>query len=138
MWPTRTANPCDEASSGALRRLLTVAVPLVVLTLAVAIGLPLCPSAFVLHIPCPGCGLGRATMALLRGDLATASAMQPAWFVVLPLLGAPLGWVAVQYVTTGRSTPPRWALIALVASFVALFAVWSARLHGALGGPVPV
>jgi hypothetical protein len=138
MWPTRTANPCDEASSGALRRVLTVAAPLLVLIAAVAIGLPLCPSAFVLHIPCPGCGLGRATMALLHGDLATASAMQPAWFVVLPLLGAPLGWVAVQYVATGRSAPPRWALVAIVASFVTLVAVWAARLLGAFGGPVPV
>ena len=98
----------------------------------------MCAVKLFLGIPCPGCGLTRATLALLRGDLASALAIQPAALIVLPLLAGSLGWVAVQYIVTGRSTPPRWALGALIASFVALSFVWAARILGAFGGPVPV
>lgn len=31
-----------------------------------------CPVRYAFHIPCPGCGLGRAGALLLRGEVATA------------------------------------------------------------------
>jgi hypothetical protein len=140
-WPIHTASQSDwrpTITSGARRRFAIIAAPLAFVSIAAVLGLPLCPSAFLLRIPCPGCGLTRASLALLRGDLATAHALQPAVLLVLPLLAASLGWVGVQYIVTGRSTPPRWALGALIASFVALSLVWAARILGAFGGPVPV
>jgi hypothetical protein len=48
-----------------------------------------CPLKGALGIPCPGCGLTRATVALLRGEFATAlgtHAFAPVLLLVLALL----------------------------------------------------
>lgn len=39
-----------------------------------------CPSAILFGFPCPACGLTRAGLLLLRGDLAGAFEMHPAIF----------------------------------------------------------
>lgn len=36
------------------------------------LGLPPCPAAFILHRPCPGCGLTTSWTRLLHGDIAGA------------------------------------------------------------------
>jgi len=43
-----------------------------------------CPSKKYLHIDCPGCGLQRSFLFLLRGDLLSSFRMYPA---TIPLLG---------------------------------------------------
>lgn len=40
-------------------------------------GLSLCPLKRLAGIPCPSCGTTRACLALLRGDVRTALAIQP-------------------------------------------------------------
>lgn len=45
----------------------------------------LCPYRALTGLPCPGCGLTRATHYLLRGDLATAWAYNPLLFLAMPL-----------------------------------------------------
>lgn len=46
-----------------------------------------CPLLVVTGFPCPGCGLTRAGMYLLRGDIFKAAALNPSiFFVVLFLL----------------------------------------------------
>jgi hypothetical protein len=107
-----------------------------------ATGVTLCPTAGLFGIPCPGCGLGRATLAALSGHFAEAMRYHPLFFVVSPIylfLLLSLGW---QFVT---GNAPRWPrlperllLVATVGLGVALVAVWALRLLGALGGPVPV
>lgn len=42
-----------------------------------------CPSRRYLHIDCPGCGLQRSILALLRGDLAGSLHYHPAGILVL-------------------------------------------------------
>ena len=46
-----------------------------------------CPSKKYLHIECPGCGLQRSMIALLRGDLMTSFQLYPATIPLLILLG---------------------------------------------------
>src|SRR4051812_17128000 len=50
--------------------------------LIVAIRLPFCPMAAVLGVPCPGCGLSRATLALLQGDVRQALHFHPLVFLI--------------------------------------------------------
>lgn len=45
----------------------------------------LCIIRRVTGFPCPGCGMTRAVLSLLRGDIRTAFAYHPLW-VTLPLL----------------------------------------------------
>ncbi|NCU04480.1 MAG: DUF2752 domain-containing protein [Chitinophagaceae bacterium] len=44
-----------------------------------------CPSRKFLHIECPGCGLQRSYIALLKGDVATSFQLYPAAIPVLVL-----------------------------------------------------
>lgn len=46
----------------------------------------ICPFALITGIPCPGCGLTRAVVALGHGDLGTAIAFHP-------LVGVVLAWL---------------------------------------------
>ena len=45
----------------------------------------LCPFRFLTHLPCPGCGMGRACIALAQGNLAGAWHYHPFAFFLIPL-----------------------------------------------------
>ena len=106
--------------------------------IAVALSVPICPSAAA-GIPCPGCGLTRATLALLGGDVASATALQPLALVVCPLLGGATLYACLRYLFTGKVDADRWhAGPILVVSMAALTVVWIMRWFGFFGGPVPV
>lgn len=68
-------------------------------------GLP-CPFRTLTGFLCPGCGVSRLCLALLRGDLAGAWAANPALCLALPPVAALLVWRGVGYVK-GRG-PARW------------------------------
>jgi Protein of unknown function (DUF2752) len=126
----------DDHTLGA--RLFRVALVFSPLAVAMATGLTVCPSG-ALGIPCPGCGLTRATFALISGDFAGATALQPLALVVCPLLAGALLYATARYVLTGRVSPQRWgAAPILIASMLALTVVWVVRWFGYFGGPVPV
>lgn len=122
------------------------------LALAIGLDLPLCPSASLLGMPCPGCGLTRATFALLRGDFGAAYRLHPLVFVLTPVYTGLLALIGWSYVRGGTapsvlSSGVDWGrrlLLGRVASaaagllIVLAFAVWIARFFGAFGGPVPV
>jgi hypothetical protein len=104
---------------------------------------PLCPFALVTRVPCPACGLGRATLALASGDLGEALHAHPLAPIVSPIVvvavitGA-LGYVrrgafgGVDAVRTRAVSGLAWLVIA------ALLTVWIARFFGLFGGPVAV
>ena len=54
---------------------------------------------------CPGCGVTRMCLALLRGDLAAAWAASPGLLLLSPFLGLLLLDLAVRYVRTGQRLP---------------------------------
>jgi hypothetical protein len=113
----------------------------------VAAVLPLCPLANLTGWPCPSCGLTRAVLALVQGDVAGALALHPLALPVLMLLGVFAGGAWLGYMRTGRPVPP-WngararpqRLLEAVAwlTCAALIALWLARFAGAFGGPVAV
>jgi Protein of unknown function (DUF2752) len=45
-----------------------------------------CPSKKYLHIECPGCGLQRSFIALLKGDFVTSFQLYPATIPILLML----------------------------------------------------
>jgi hypothetical protein len=100
---------------------------------AAALRIPLCPFALLAGLPCPGCGLSRATLALLRGDVRTAMALHP-----LVLLAAPAILLGVLHATSAETSRGRERAMATGAcTLLVLFvAVWLARFAGFFGGPV--
>ncbi|MEO8876214.1 MAG: DUF2752 domain-containing protein [Polyangiaceae bacterium] len=102
---------------------------------------PFCPLRLLLRIPCPSCGLTRATRLALGGHFAAATALHPLWSVVLPFL-AVVGLMQLRHHlahgTFMRFDAQPWigrigtALVAL------LVLVWVARFFGAFGGPAPI
>ncbi len=124
------------------------------LALLVLVDRPLCPMAGLLGIPCPGCGLTRAGLALLRGDVSTALHLHPLSPVLIPLVvwavaGTLWGQIRGTHFALGvvdRTGHPssrflawrrlgQWLAWLLLA---AVLLVWVARFLGAFGGPVPV
>lgn len=128
-----------------MTRRALVAAGLVALAFALALlDTPLCPTAFFFGVPCPGCGLTRATLALLHGDFAAALRFHPLAPLLAPLFAGAIAKVLIDYV---RAAPPRpapawWTTrtaTLLASALLALtLGVWLARFAGYFGGPVPV
>jgi hypothetical protein len=124
------------------RRLLWVLAIGAALAALVALRAPLCPFAAMTGHPCPGCGLTRATLALLHGDVREALHLHPLVFVVSPLVVYFVVGGAVAYVRGGTLGPmshhPRLVSALGVALAVLIFGVWALRFAGWFGGPASV
>ena len=102
----------------------------------------------MLGFPCPGCGLTRATLALVHGDFAGALHLHPLVFVLAPLFSCALGKALFDYVRGPRTEPqrplvPAWwtgrpGIVLASALLVLVVGVWALRFAGYFGGPVPV
>lgn len=103
----------------------------------------LCPMAVILHVPCPGCGMTRATLAALHGDFATTYRYHPLAILMVPLLGAYAAAHALSYIRHGVSqvdtfVTGKWIDRGILLLLIAMVGVWVARFFGAFGGPAPV
>lgn len=104
---------------------------------------PTCAFKLAVGAPCPGCGLTRATLALLRLDLAEVWRLHPLAPLVSPLFGwlllrplaVRIGWVSPEAgLLRGRALT-----VVIVSVVLAMWILYVARLAGALGGhPDPV
>jgi hypothetical protein len=109
------------------------------LGLASALGISTCPVALLTGTPCPGCGMTRAALALVRGDLALATTMNPTALVTVPLSAALVAFFSLSYIYDGRMRANARVPRALaIGTIVVLTCVWIARALGAFGGPVSV
>ncbi len=113
--------------------------------LIVSTRLPFCPMAAVLGVPCPGCGLSRATLALVHGNVRQALRFHPLVFVIAPAFIWGVGSAGYDYVRgpRARHAPSawlnsRWATGLASLLLVATLSVWGLRFLGYFGGPVPV
>lgn len=137
-----TASP-DTREPSRLKAVWTASMPLVVLAVFAVVEFPLCPFKLGVGLPCPGCGLTRATLAGLRLDLHGLLHFHPlapiltplvVWNFTKPVLLA-LGWVKQETIDRLPRAPQPfyWAL------GIALTVLWIGRLAGYLGGhPDPV
>jgi hypothetical protein len=92
-----------------------------------------CPVRLAFGVPCPGCGLTRATLAAARLDLATALRFHP----LCPALIAVAAAMVSLAFTTSDATWRRAVTIVTGSGAAALVAVWALRFAGFFGGPVP-
>lgn len=89
---------------------------------ATGLALP-CPFRAVTGLLCPGCGVTRLCLALLRGDWAGAWRANPALLPMLPILAALAVRLSVRYVREGSAVLTRrenalvWVLTALLAAW---------------------
>ncbi|HEY5724342.1 MAG TPA: DUF2752 domain-containing protein [Methylomirabilota bacterium] len=91
-------------------------------------GISWCPIRRLIGLPCPGCGMSRALVALGRGEWARAIDLHPlAPVLVLEVF---LLWLLWGLVAAGRrSWPPRTVLLTwLGLNGAALAALWLWRL----------
>lgn len=127
-------------------RISLLAVAAALFGVAVWSDFPLCPIAGSLGVPCPGCGLTRATMALLHGDWQGALRFHPLVWLLSPVFGgfvAVASWELVRDPNRARSKARinwtgRGTTTFALAVLVLTFGVWLARFAGYFGGPVPV
>lgn len=120
------------------RRVFFAFLPLFILGLLIALDVPICPSRGLLGIPCPGCGLTRATEALAVGDFASMLRFHP----LAPLL-TPLVMFSVIRATArsagligpSKKDPlgrlPNWFWSSFM---VVLLGLWIGRMAGFFGG----
>ena len=133
-----------KVDRGVLRRGAIVTAIAGVFALIVAARLPICPMAGVLGIPCPGCGLTRATLALFHGDIRRALGFHPLAPVIAPIFIAAVASAALGYVRPRRTAKLNPWLTSPIASVLAAallsatLGVWGARFLGYFGGPAPV
>ncbi len=127
-----------EPTGSRTQRVLFALLPIAFLLSLLVFDIPICPTKRLLGLPCPGCGLTRATGAMIHLDLVTMWAMHPLAPIITPLVGWMLGrnvLVSLGLLARDSFDPiqkvPRFVWVLLV---VALLGVWFARLAGFMGG----
>jgi Protein of unknown function (DUF2752) len=123
---------------------------LALLAVATVVGLAVtnhfvCPFAAVTGFPCPGCGMTRALLALVRGDWREAWRQHPVSFLVPPLVITLCGFAFrrwQQATASGRrprgiellpNSVPLWGGLCLL-----LLVVWTLRTLGIAGEPAAI
>ena len=73
-------------------------------------GIP-CLFRKVTGLMCPGCGISRMCLALLKLDFHTAFESNPMVLILSPLLIAVFADVTVEYIKTGSSRAKGWTTV---------------------------
>jgi disulfide bond formation protein DsbB len=115
-------------------RRLQPAVPvLVIAALLALVPFSTCAFRIFLHIPCPACGLTRATLAVARGDLTAALRYNP----LSPALILVTAATTLAAFVADDAAWRRIIVTVTAGAGAALMIVWTLRFFGLFGGPVP-
>lgn len=82
-----------------------------------------CPFRFLFGVSCPGCGMTRAWLAFLTGDVGRAFAMNPLFWA--PVVAIPLFELAPKL--------GHWALVVAFGLCIAVIGLWALRMGLATG-----
>ena len=93
---------------------------------ATGFGIP-CVFRLITGLQCPGCGVSRMCMALLRLDFRAAWRANPAVTALLPLGAAVAADMSVRYVRTGSSRPDKFCNAAMIFMLAVLLVFGVAR-----------
>lgn len=85
-----------------------------------------CPSKKFLHMECPGCGMQRSLLALMRGDLAASWSLYPATVPILLLTGFTLLHLKYRFSMGAGIIKYSYAVIAIV---IAVFYIYKIVNH---------
>ena len=85
-----------------------------------------CPFYTLTGLQCPGCGVSRLCLALLRGDVRAAWGFNPGLMAAAPFIAVLFGASAVRYVKTGQTKDARWQSAGLwaVCAWLLIWGVW--------------
>ena len=86
-----------------------------------------CVFRLITGLQCPGCGVSRMCMALLRLDFMAAWQANPAVFSMLPLGALVAADISVRYVKTGRAAPCRLTNRVMIFMIAVLLVFGAAR-----------
>lgn len=98
-----------------------------------------CPVQIVAGVPCPTCGITRATRLVLHGDFDAATQMHPLVWLAVPVAALFIGAELLGYRRTGAWGASRrlpGSSFLMVGTAALLFALWLARFAGYFGGPL--
>lgn len=93
---------------------------------ATGLGIP-CVFRLITGLQCPGCGVSRMCMSLLRFDLHAAWHANPAVMALLPLGAAVAADMSARYVRTGTSRPDKFCNAAMIFMLAVLLVFGVAR-----------
>jgi hypothetical protein len=138
------ASPPESLWRGRAKRAAIVALAISPVLAAVGFQLPVCPSAGLMGVPCPGCGLTRATLAALQGHFSEAFTLHPLFALLTPVylgLTAAASWAYIRGPvppSPKRGWDGKLFGIFLIVVLALMIGVWFLRFFGLFGGPVPI
>jgi hypothetical protein len=119
--------------SKGLARLRPAAPVVVIAALLALLPFPTCILRLALGVPCPACGLTRATLAAMHLDFGAALRWHP---LSLALIAATALTGVAAFVASDRVWK-KMVVVTTGAAGVLLIVVWVMRFAGWFGGPVP-
>ena len=134
----------DSGRLGQVKRGGLVAAVFGLVAALVALDVPLCPTAALFGVPCPGCGLTRATLSAVHGQWGHAFELHPLFWIISPIYAFAVGlgvWTYIRgpkRVSTLTWQMNRWVTIGGAIMLVLMLGLWVLRFFDFFGGPVPV